>query len=64
MVKTNTHVNPKSMISIQRSNLLTNNDRHQQEIGILRPLEVGSGFTGTNKIDLMKRKVEVCKVDS
>ena len=64
MAETTLHVNPKSIVSIQRSNLLTNNDRHQQETGILRPLDVGSGFFGTNKIDLMKRKVETCKIDS
>ena len=43
---------------------MTNNDRHQQEIGILRPLEVGGGLIGTSKIDLKDRKRETCGIDS
>jgi hypothetical protein len=43
---------------------LTNNDRHQQEISILKPIEVGAGLGGTRKIDLLKRKQETCDIDT
>ena len=52
------------MVSVQRSNLLTNNDRHQQEIGILRNNEVGAGLLGLRKIDLKDRKMEICGIDN
>lgn len=51
------------MVSVQRSNLLTNNDRHQQEIGILRNNEVGAGLLGLRKIDLKDRKMNICGID-
>ena len=63
-VSKTTNVNIKNIVSIQRSNLLTNNDRHQQELAILKPLEVGTGLTGTRKIDLLQRKIETCNIDS
>lgn len=52
------------MVSVQRSNLLTNNDRHQQEIGILRNNEVGAGLLGLRKIDLKDRKMKICEIDN
>jgi hypothetical protein len=40
------------------------NDRHQREYHILKPIFSGSGPTGTHKIDLMKRKIETCNIDT
>ena len=64
VAKTQTYFNKQTMVSVQRSNLLTNNDRHQQEIGILKNNEAGAGLIGLRKIDLKDRKREICGIDS
>jgi hypothetical protein len=39
------------------------NDRHLLEQDILAPLEAGTGLFGLTKIDLLKRKKEICQIN-
>lgn len=63
MSKTTHFVDDKTLVAQARSNLLTMNDRHLLEEDILKPLEAGTGIFGQSKIDLLKRKKDVCSIN-